>query len=110
MNTLFIFYVSAGILLVLLSLPLLFEKIKPNSFYGVRVPATLKDPAVWYAVNKYCAQYLIAVGVIVTVAAVALYLLPNISVDTYALSVLGVFVAAFGFTLFQTWRYLQSLR
>lgn len=108
MNTLFIFYGCAGILLALLSLPLLFEKIKPNPFYGVRITATMADPALWYSVNKYFARYLLAVGMAVIVAAVGLYFVPNISVDAYALSVLGVFVLAFGVAMLQTWRYISK--
>ncbi len=108
MNTLFAIYLIAGILLVLLAFPLLFEMIKPNPYYGVRVPLTMTDSAVWYAVNKYCARYLIAVGMAVIVAAAGLYFVPNISVDAYALSVLGVFVLVFGAAMFQIWRYISK--
>ena len=108
MNTLFTIYLIPGILLVLLAFPLLFEKIKPNPYYGVRVPLTMTDSAVWYAVNKYCARYLIAVGVAVIVAAAGLYFVPKISVDAYALSVLEVFVLAFSVAMLQTWRYISK--
>jgi hypothetical protein len=110
MQTLEIIYTSGGLLLALLSLPLIAGKIKPNPFYGFRTPQTLDDPNIWYASNKYFAKLQLFVSIIITVAALGFYSLPNITVDAYALSVLGVFVAAFITAMILAWKYMKSLK
>ena len=109
MHTLFLVYLIGGILLALISLPLIAGRVKPNLFYGFRIPATLENPELWYAGNRYFAKRQLNVALIEVIAAVGLYLIPDISVDAYALSVLGVFIVAFGAALFQSWRYVKSI-
>lgn len=109
MQTLFLMYVVGEIILALISLPLIAEKIKPNPFYGFRVHATLNNPDAWYAVNKFFGKRLLAVALADILASVGLFFWPRITVDAYALSVLGVFVIAFGVVMFQSWKYLKSL-
>ena len=110
MQTLFLMYLISGILLALLSLPLLAGKIKPNPFYGFRVKATLENTEVWYAVNKFFAQRQLGVALVEIIATLGFYSWPNISVDGYALSVLAAFVLAFSIAFLQSWRYLNSLQ
>lgn len=108
MQALLWMYVLGGLGLVLIALPLLAERIKPNPFYGFRVPATLNDPQLWYDVNKYFAKRLLTVGLIFSVAAIGLYFWPGISVDAYALICLGIFVVLFTPAMTQSWRYMKS--
>ncbi len=110
MQALLFIYNGGGLLLALLSLPLIAGKIKPNPFYGFRVPATLENPARWYAANKYFAKRQLIVALIEVAAATGLYFWPKITVDAYALSVLGVFVVTFSVALIQGWRYTNSLK
>jgi hypothetical protein len=109
MQALLFLYVVGGLLLALLSLPLIAGKIKPNPYYGFRVPYALDNPEIWYSTNKYFAKRQLVVGMIEAAAATALYFLPNITVYTYALSVLGVFVLMFTVALVQGWRYMKTL-
>lgn len=109
MLSLLILYCVAGLALVGLALPLLWEKIAPNPFYGFRLPATLDNPRLWYAVNKYAAKRLIVAGVSSVAAAVVLYLIPGLTVDAYALGCLAVFGIVFGLGLWQSFRYLRQL-
>ncbi len=109
MQTLFYLYLIGGIVLALISLPLIAEKIKPNPFYGFRIPATMDNPNLWYAVNKFFGKRLLAVAIADIAASVGFYFWPNISVDVYALSALGVFVIAFGVAMFQSWKYIKTL-
>jgi hypothetical protein len=102
MKILLFFYLGSGLLLTLLSLPLLAKKVKPNPFYGFRVQKTLEDPALWYAVNAYFAKRQLAVGLVTVVAALGLYFWPGLSVDAYALACLAVFVLAFGIVIAQS--------
>lgn len=112
MSTLFLlllFFVLLGILSILVALPLLEEKVKPNIFYGFRVRATLENPKVWYAANKYFAQRLLLAGGIEIIAAFALYFIPYLSVEAYVGGVLVVFAVAFTIGMIQSFNYLKSL-
>jgi uncharacterized membrane protein len=107
---LLIVYVAGGVILALISLPLIYGKIKPNSLYGFRVPATLEDPDLWYPVNQFAAKRLLIVGLVMIVAASGLYFWPGISVDAYAYAFLGIFLAAFTIVIIQCVRYLRWLQ
>ncbi len=107
---LLIVFVGLGFMSILISLPLIDEKIKPNLFYGFRVRATLEDPKVWYAANKYFAQRLLLAGIVEIFAAIALFAIPNISIEGYVIGVLGVFVIAFTIGMIQSFNYLKSIR
>jgi hypothetical protein len=109
MGTLYLVYAGGGLLLALISLPLIAGKIKPNLFYGFRIRFTLENPEAWYATNKYFAKRQLIVALIEIVAASGLYFWPGISVDAYALSVLVVFVVASSVAFSQSWRYMKTL-
>ena len=109
MTTLVVLHIASGLLLVLVSLPLLFGKVPPNSFYGFRVAATLDNPRLWYAVNKHAAKRLIVSGVILIAAAFLLFFVPGITVDAYALGCLAIFGLVFGFGLVQSFRYMRAM-
>ena len=109
MLSLLILYSLAGLGLVALAFPLLLEKVGPNPFYGFRLPTTLDNPKIWYAVNKYAAKRLIVAGACIVATAIALFLFANISIDTYALSCLAVFGIVFSTGLWQSVRYMQIL-
>jgi hypothetical protein len=106
---LFLFLIVFGIVSILIALPLLEGRIKPNPVYGFRVRATLENPKVWYAVNKYFAQRLLLAAVVEIIAAIALFMLPNMDPSAYVLSALIVFVIAFTIGMMQTSSYLKSL-
>jgi hypothetical protein len=109
MSTLLWLYLFCGILLVGLSLPLIWKKVPPNGLYGFRVSQTLNNPQVWYEVNAYSGKRLFWAGVSTVLAALALYFIPGISVDAYALGVLAVFVVVMVVGLVQSVRYMRSL-
>lgn len=110
MQTLLLVFVGGGILLALISLPLIVGKVKPNPWYGFRVPTTLKNPEIWYAVNKHFAQRQLVVALIEIFAAMGLYFWPNISVDAYTFSVLSVFVVVSAIAFTQSWKYMKTLK
>ena len=58
---------SVGIVLIVVSLPLLFRWVKPNSLYGLRVPATFADEWVWYEANAKSARDMCVLGVVLVV-------------------------------------------
>ena len=109
MITLLLMYVVFGLLLIALAIPMLRGKVPPNPWYGFRVPGTLSDPTRWYKANRYAARWLLLTGVITVVAAIALYFVPGLSVDTYAWLVLAVFGVPFVLMIISSFRYLRRL-
>jgi uncharacterized membrane protein len=109
METILVLYAVIGVLMVVLALPLVKCRVKPNWLYGFRVPQTLSDPEVWYAVNAHFGRRLFVTGVATTLAAILLYRVPGLDVDSYAWALLAVFGAFFGVGLVQSWRYMKTL-
>jgi len=109
-QTLLFLYVGSGLVLTLISLPLIAGIIKPNALYGFRVPSTLDNPDLWYPVNRYAAKRLLIAGLLMILAAVGLYLWPGITPDVYAWAFLGIFVVTFSIVIIQCVRYLRKLQ
>jgi hypothetical protein len=106
---LLLLYCSAGILLALLSIPLMRRKIPPNGLYGFRTEKTIDNPELWYLVNQYSARRMFWTAIAFVVAALGLYLLPGIGLDEYAMGCLGVFSIGLILTILQSVNYLRSL-
>lgn len=109
MKTLLILHAASGVLLMVLSLPWLWGKVPPNGLCGFRVKATLENPRIWYAANKFAAKRLLGAGAVFVAAAVILYFIPGIGVDTYSLGCLFLFAVPFIIGLVQSFRYVKSL-
>ena len=65
-------FISAGIIEIILGIPLFFEKIKRNWLYGFRLPKTLSSDEIWYKSNKYVGRDSIVAGIIVILGSVFL--------------------------------------
>lgn len=109
MTSIMLLYVGGGILLILLAIPLYFEKVKPNALYGFRVRKTLENPEVWYPVNKYGARWMIVSGLSMVFTAIGFSLIPGLDLDIYALACAGVFAVVFSIGLMMTMRYMNSV-
>jgi uncharacterized membrane protein len=72
-----ILYTLVGILEIILGIPLLLEKIKPNWFYGFRLPKTMSSKDIWYKSNKYVGRDFIITGIIVTLGSLFLLMIRN---------------------------------
>jgi hypothetical protein len=90
MDTLRWIYVGFGVVMILLSFPLVARKVPPNRFFGVRTRMTLDHPDLWYEMNAYEGKLLLVFGVCLTIAAFGLYWLPGITQDGYAAGYIGV--------------------
>ncbi len=107
MGLLRVLYIGFGVLMIGLALPLRAEKVRPNIWYGFRVRATLENPDLWYAVNKHAALRLLWTGIAMIVSALAFSFIPTLTVDTYALLCLSVFVVVFGVGVAQSVWYMR---
>lgn len=103
-------FVASGAVLALLSVPLMFDKIGPNPWYGFRCRATLENREVWFAVNRFAARGLLCVGLITVATAIGLARLPVASVDVYAISCAAVILGALAVNLVMSFTYLKTLQ
>ncbi len=66
-----------GLLIALISVPLLLRAVPPNRWYGVRVPAAFVSSENWYAINEFGAKRLMGLALaLVVLGLVALSLSP----------------------------------
>lgn len=110
MQILLILFLACGLLNTLLSIPLILQIVKPNPLYGFRVRATLENAEVWYAVNRHFGQRFLWAGILLMISAPALYFIPGISEDFYAIACMVIFMIALIVALIQSVQYLRSLR
>ncbi len=69
---------TLGIILILVSIPLLLEKIKMNRFYGFRIRKAFESEENWYRINKYGAKALICWSVVMmAIGIVCLFVEPQ---------------------------------
>jgi uncharacterized membrane protein len=94
-ESILLLYGGMGLLVALLSWPMMYDKIPPNRFYGFRTPRTLSDPNVWYPANRVAGRNLVVAGVIVCMTALVLYAIRNtITPRTASMALLTISVAA----------------
>ena len=110
MTTLLILYVSSGLLLTLLALPMIAGKVPPNSLYGFRTPSTVFNPDLWYPANRCAGKWLVFNGLTTVIAALILYRIPGLSVDSNSLACLAVFMVGLGITVWRSFRCLRRLQ
>ena len=109
MNLLLVLYISIGILLALLSIPLIWRWIPPNGWYGFRIRQTLENPQLWYEVNAFAGRRLFLTGFAIALGALLFYLVPGFTLEIYALCCLAVTLAGLGLTILQSARYLRKI-
>jgi len=86
-------FTSVGLLEIILGIPLLYEKIKPNWYYGFRTSKTVNNKEIWYKCNKYVGRDLIIAGIIVAIGSLTLlFYKNNFSVETIAF--IGIFLVS----------------
>ena len=62
MDSIFIFLGIGNMALMAIAIPLVMQKIKPNSLYGVRTTLTLSNKTAWYQANRFWGIAMIASG------------------------------------------------
>jgi uncharacterized membrane protein len=103
-------YAGLGVLLVVLSIPLILNKIKPNLWYGFRVVKTINNPEIWYKANHYAGVRLAVAGAVSALGAVAAYfLMPNADLEVYSFVVLGISLTALAVATVMSFIYLRTL-
>ena len=78
-------FIATGALMVALAIPLMRRRVKPNSLYGLRIPATFADEWVWYEANARSGRDLLILGCVLIVTPLFLSLMPGVTADLLAL-------------------------
>ena len=64
----------------------------PNRWYGVRLRATLSNPAVWYEANAVCGDDLVRLGLVLLVVALGLNFVRGLPELGYVAICMAVFL------------------
>lgn len=104
-----IFLVMTGLLFILLSIPLMRGRVKPNAWYGFRITETMDNPDIWYKVNAYAGKWLLITGIVTILASLILALVPGITEDGYGILVSVIMLAFLLLTVVLGVRYAKKL-
>ena len=104
-----VLFIVSGFLLMLAGIPMRRGKVKPNAWYGFRLPITQKSDEMWYPTNAYAGKGLVVVGGIVMVTAVLLPLLFNLTADNYVIVMTVILLAAIFILFGFSYRYAKKL-
>ena len=63
-----------GMLFIAVSLPLIFEKVKPNRWYGFRTEKTLSDERIWYEANRIAGFDFLLAGIAIVAGSILITL------------------------------------
>lgn len=64
MDSVYFYLLLAPAILILISLPLMLGKVKPNGLYGFRTKKTLSNERIWYKANKFTGWALVLSSII----------------------------------------------
>ncbi|MCC6994146.1 MAG: SdpI family protein [Deltaproteobacteria bacterium] len=63
-------FIAAGLLFILISIPLILGKVGPNNFYGFRTKKTMADRKIWFAANKVMGIDLVVAGLAIVAGSI----------------------------------------
>jgi uncharacterized membrane protein len=72
-----------GLLLIALGWPMASRRVRPNRWYGLRVPATFADEKVWYDANAVAGRDMMILGTAIVVVGLTLPRLPGFPASAY---------------------------
>jgi uncharacterized membrane protein len=102
-------FAGIGIVSILVGLPLARRLVRPNRWYGLRVPATFADEHVWYEANAVAGRDLMALGTLLLLVALVLPRVVPVSVPAYAAICAVVLVIGATIGMIRAWRLANRL-
>lgn len=109
MRTLILTNFITGLILALVSLPMMANKIKPNRLYGFRTRRTLENPEVWYKANEFAGKQLFVAGIFTSLVAIGFAFIPGLDLTAYSIASMAAIVAALIIAIIRSMSYLKSL-
>ena len=102
-------HLGTGAVMFAAFLPLLFDRIPPNRWYGVRFAKSFSSTANWYAINRQGARYFLPWAALMCIVGGIELMLPT-SPPLWLQLLLGHLVLlVLPLPLIQTWRFAQRL-
>jgi hypothetical protein len=68
--------ISSGLLLILMSIPLVAGKVPMNKFYGFRIPKSFESAETWFKINSYGGKQLIFWSILLIVVGISYFFSP----------------------------------
>jgi hypothetical protein len=102
-------FAGLGLLLMALGWPMASRRVRPNRWYGLRIPATFADERVWYEANALSGRDLMALGALVLVLALVLPRVAGLPSELSALACSGVLGAGALILTVRGWRFANRL-
>ncbi len=85
----------SGLLFIVISLPLIAKRVRPNRWYGFRVKKTLSDERIWYQANFIAGRDLLLAGIAISASTAIVCLFGQNSAEFPVDAItLTIFVAA----------------
>ncbi len=103
-------FTLVGAVIILICIPLTRGRIPRNSFFGVRLPTSLRSDAAWYAINRFGGRRLIAWSVPVILLGTLAFFLPLQPHPRLALTLAGVQVLFVLIPVVETLRYARRFK
>jgi hypothetical protein len=114
MTLLILLCAGVSLLMIGLSVPLIGGWVKPNPWYGLRIPLTLDNPDIWYPANRYAGWLLLIYGLVMLAVSLGLPILldglaEEAAVNTYGLSVAAIMLLGLVPVVILSLRYARKL-
>ena len=90
MNLVALTIMISGIIMAVVSVPLVRGKVPPNAVYGVRTKFAFASEENWYKLNKFGGKVFLGVAVIMTLMGVIGLFLPNQCMNLYGIVAAGI--------------------
>lgn len=102
-------YVSLGLFIAALAVPMIRRRVAPNRWYGFRVPRTLEDPKVWYEANAYAGKCLFWFGIALSLISLLLWFVPGLDPLIYSMSCLMICLVGSAVSVTMSLSYLNRI-
>ncbi len=83
-------YLVVSLVIIVVSLPLVFRKIKMNGIYGIRIPEAFKSEERWYQINRFGGILFLVWGVVLGFCGGIGLMLPSSCWTAYSAISLGL--------------------
>ncbi len=96
---------GAGVLFVILGVPLFQQRVPPNYWYGCRTAKCLGDQKIWYAVNRVTGKSMMTGGVLMMATSILIFALrKSLRPDYTAILVIAVLLVCSAFLVINSLR------
>ena len=82
--------VALGVLVVLLAIPLILKRVRPNRYYGLVTVNRFESQSLWYRANRFLGVALLVAGLVTIAGNVLIWVLPRRTVTSSNKVLVGV--------------------